>query len=344
MRTHRWAFLAASLAAAAPPAQAQDAVASFFASRQISLYIGSTPGGGYDSYARLVARHLGDHIPGKPTVIPVNMPGAGSNKLAYFIYAVAPKDGTAMGAIFPGAVMEPLIGDSKVQDDPTQLIYVGSANNERLLCVMRTDAPAQTFKDALTIETRLAASAEGGSSRDFPALLVNILGAKFKIVAGYPGSREMMLAIEQGEVHGECGLGWSSVQTAHPDWIPSGKVRVLVQESMEGHPEVNKLGAPLAVDFARTAEERQILEVMYSQEVFGRPYVVPPGVPADRVAALRAAFVATLTDKETLADAARMRLEVEAIPGQTVQDLIAKIYKTPPAIIARLKAGLIYKP
>jgi tripartite-type tricarboxylate transporter receptor subunit TctC len=342
MKSYFWGAALGVLATM--PAQAEDAVAQFFHGRQLNLYIGSTPGGGYDSYARLIARHLGEHIPGNPTVVPVNMPGAGSNKLAYFIYAVAPKDGTAMAAIFPGAVMEPLIGDSKVQDDPTQLIYVGSANNERLLCVMRTDAPAQSFKDALTIETRLAASAEGGSSRDFPALLVNVLGAKFKIVAGYPGSREMMLAIEQGEVHGECGLGWSSVQTAHPDWIPSGKVQVLVQESMEGHPEVNKLGAPLAVDFARTAEERQILEVMYSQEVFGRPYVLPPGVPADRVAALRAAFVATLTDKETLADAARMRLEVEAIPGQTVQDLIAKVYKTPPATIARLKAALIYKP
>ena len=195
----------------AAPVRAQDAVASFYAGRQVSLYIGSTPGGGYDSYARLIARHLGEHIPGHPTVVPVNMPGAGSNKLAYFIYAVAPKDGTAIGAIFPGAVMEPLIGDKKVADDPQQLVYLGSATREVNVCVVRADAAVKSFKDALTHEARLAASAEGGSTRDFALLLNSVLGTKFKLVLGYPGSREMMLAIERGEVEGQCGIAVSSL-------------------------------------------------------------------------------------------------------------------------------------
>ena len=338
------ALVAAALLGAAGPALAEDAVAQFYHGRQVNLYIGSTPGGGYDSYARLIARHLGEHIPGNPTIVPANMAGAGSNKLAFFIYSVAPKDGTAIGAIFPGAIMEPLIGDKKVEHDPQKFNYIGSANDEKLLCIIRSDAPVKTFKEALSKEVSLAASAAGGSSRDYPAVLDNVLGAKFRIVAGYPGSREMMLAIEQGEVQGECGLGWSSVQEAHPDWIPSGKIKVLVQESLTGHPDVNKLGAPLAGDFARNAEEHELLEVMYSQNVFGRPYVAPPGVPAERVAALRKAFIETLRDPATLADAKRVRLDVAPIEGGEVQKLVAKIYATPAPVIARLKQALVVKP
>jgi tripartite-type tricarboxylate transporter receptor subunit TctC len=333
----------AAISAMATPALAQDAVAQFYRGRQVNLYIGSTPGGGYDSYARLIARHLGEHIPGNPTIVPANMPGAGSNKLAYFLYAVAPKDGTAIGAIFPGAIMEPLIGDKKVEHDPQKLIYLGSANNERLLCIIRTDAPVKNFQEALSHEVSLAASAAGGSSRDYPALLNSVLGAKFRIVAGYPGSREMMLAIEQGEVQGECGLGWSSVEEAHPDWIPSGKIKVLVQESLEGHPDVNKLGAPKAIDFAKNAADRQVLETFYSQAIFGRPYAMPPGVPAERVTALRKAFIEALRDPATLADAKRMRLDVEPIEGKEVQDLVTKIYATPAPIIRRIKDGLVIK-
>ncbi len=339
MRARAWVFLAAALVAAAP-AQAQDAVASFFAGRQISLYIGSTPGGGYDSYARLVARHLGDHVPGKPSVLPVNMPGAGGNKLAYFIYAVAPKDGTAIGAIFPGAVMEPLIGDKKVAHDSSQLVYLGSANNEINVCLLRADAAVKSFKDVLGHEARLAASAEGGSTRDFPLLLDNLLGAKFKLVVGYPGSREMMLAIERGEVEGQCGIALSSLATAEPDWIPSGKVRILAQEALKGDPAMTEKGVPLTLDFATTADERQILEVMYSQEVFGRPYILPPGTPADRVAALRKAFWETMNDPALRADAARVRLEVDPIAGDDVQALVTKIFASPPQIIARLKQAL----
>jgi tripartite-type tricarboxylate transporter receptor subunit TctC len=335
--------LVALLAGGAPVAAADDA-AGFYAGKQINLYIGSTPGGGYDSYARLIARHLGDHIPGHPTIVPVNMPGAGSNKLAYYIYAVAPKDGTAIGEIFPGAIMEPLIGDKPVQQDPSKFGYVGSANNEVFLCVACSDAPVKTFKDVLTTEVRVAASAEGGSTRDFPLMLDTIIGAKFKIVVGYPGSREMMLAVEQGEVSGLCGIGVSSIAEAQPDWIPSGKVIPLAQEALKPDPSMTALHVPLTRDFARNDEERQVLELMYSQEVFGRPFVVPPGVPPERLSALRQAFGEAMRDPATLDDAKRMRLPVDPVAGNEVQTLVAKVYATPPHIVARLKQAIATLP
>jgi tripartite-type tricarboxylate transporter receptor subunit TctC len=330
--------------ALAPPALAEDDAARFYAGKQITLYIGSTPGGGYDSYARLLARHWGEHIPGHPSIVPVNMPGAGSNKLAYYIYAVAPKDGTAVGAIFPGAILEPLIGDKPVPFDPRQFGYVGSVNTEVFICTVQSDAPIKSFKEAFATEVRVAASAAGGSSRDFPLMLDNVLGTKFKVVAGYPGSREMMLAVEQGEVGGLCGVGVSSFAEAEPDWIPSGKVIPIAQEALKPDPDMQKRGVPLTLDFARTDEERQVLELMYSQEVFGRPYVVPPDVPPERLAALRQAFIATLRDPATIEDAGRMRLAIDPNPGEAVQAIIAKVFATPPRIVARLKQAIATAP
>jgi tripartite-type tricarboxylate transporter receptor subunit TctC len=332
------ALIAASAGAAA--AQSGDAVARFYAGKNLTFYIGSTPGGGYDSYARLVARHWGDHIPGHPTVVPVNMPGAGSNKLAAYIYSVAPKDGTAVGEIFPGAILEPLIGDKTVPHDPKKLVYIGSANNEVFVCFVRSDAPIKTFAQAFTTPVRLAASAAGGSTRDFPLMLDRMLGTKFDVVAGYPGSREMMLAVEQGEVAGACGIGVSSLDEAEPDWVPSGKVVVLAQEALKPNAEMAARHVPLTLDFAKTDEQRQVLSLMYSQEIFGRPFVAPPGTPPDRVAALRASFMATLKDPATLADAKRVRLYVDPSDGADVQALVAKAYATPPAIVDRLKQAI----
>ena len=202
---------------AASPAAAQDAVAQFYRGKQINLFVGSTPGGGYDTYARLLARRFGGYIPGNPTVVAQNMPGAGSNKLAGFMYSVAPKDGTAIGAIFSGAILQPLIGDTPTQHDPSKFIYLGNANNAVFICLARADAPAKTFRDTLGQELIIGASNEGGSTRDFPAMLNNVLGAKLRIVTGYAGSNEIMLAIERNEVAGACGVGWSSVAAQATD-------------------------------------------------------------------------------------------------------------------------------
>jgi tripartite-type tricarboxylate transporter receptor subunit TctC len=346
----RWSgfrgMLAASLLlalAASGAARAQDSVAQFYKGKQINLYVGSSAGGGYDTYARLLARRFSTYIPGNPTIVVQNMPGAGSNKLAAYIYSVAPKDGTAIGAIFSGAILQPLLGDP-VQHDPSKFIYLGNANNEAFLCIARTDAPAKTFQDTFSKELIIGASNEGGSTRDFPAMLDNLLGTRLRIVTGYPGSNEMMLALERNEVQGICGVGWSSVAPQRARLLDSGLAHVIVQLAATGHPEMTRMGVPLAIDFAKTDDDRRAMELVYSQLIFGRPFVLPPGVPADRVAALRRAFMAALEDKDAVAEAKGMQLDLEPLSGDAVQAEVAKAYGLPPRIIERAKQSLIYKP
>jgi tripartite-type tricarboxylate transporter receptor subunit TctC len=330
--------------AAVSPVRAQDAVAQFYKGKQINLYIGTSPGGGYDTYARLLARRFSSYIPGNPAIIPQNMPGAGSNKLASFMYSVAPKDGTAVGAIFSGAILQPLVGDTPTQHDPSKFIYLGNANNEVFVCFARADAPAKTFQDTFSKELIIGATNEGGSTRDFAAMLINVLGSKLRIVTGYAGSNEIMLAIERNEVQGLCGVGWSSIAAQHAQWLTNGFGKLIAQLATKGHPEMNKMGVPLAIDFANTEEDRKVMELIYSQLIFGRPYVLPPGTPPDRVAALRKAFMAALQDKDTLAEAKKMDLDLDALEGGAVQAEVAKAYSMPANIVERAKQALVIKP
>ena len=322
---------------------AQDAVEQFYKGKQINLYIGTSPGGGYDTYARLLARRFSNYIPGNPTIVPQNMPGAGSNKLGGFMYSVAPKDGTAIGAIFSGAILQPLIGDTPVQHDPSKFVYLGNANNEVFVCFARADAPVKTFQDTFSKELIIGATNEGGSTRDFAAMLINVLGSKLRIVTGYAGSNEIMLAIERNEVQGLCGVGWSSIAAQHPHWLANGFGMLIAQLATKGHPEMNRMGVPVAIDFAKTDEDRKVMELIYSQLTFGRPFVLPPGTPLDRVAALRKAFMATMQDKDTLADAKKMNLDLDALSGEEVQAEVAKAYGMPANIVERAKQALIYK-
>jgi tripartite-type tricarboxylate transporter receptor subunit TctC len=270
------------------------------------------------------------------------MPGAGSNKLAGYIYSVAPKDGTAIGAIFSGAIVQPLFGDP-VQHDPSKLIYLGTANIEVFLCLARTDAPVKAFQDALDKELILGSSNEGGSTRDFAAMLNNVLGTKFRLVTGYPGSNEIILAIERNEVQGACGIGWSSVAPQRARLLDSGRTRLIAQLASRGHREMNRMGIPVAIDFAKSDEDRKVMDLIYSQLVFGRPYILPPNVPADRVAALRKAFMDTFRDPEIIAEAARMQLDIDALSGDEVQAEVAKAFSTPRNIVDRARQAMIYK-
>jgi len=322
---------------------AQDAVEQFYKGKQINLYVGTSPGGGYDTYARLLARRFSSYIPGNPTIVPQNMPGAGSNKLGGFMYSVAPKDGTAIGAIFSGAILQPLIGDTPVQHDPSKFVYLGNANNEVFVCFARADAPVKTFQDTFSKELIIGATNEGGSTRDFAAMLINVLGSKLRIVTGYAGSNEIMLAIERNEVQGLCGVGWSSIAAQHPHWLANGFGMLIAQLATKGHPEMNRMGVPVAIDFAKTDEDRKVMELIYSQLTFGRPFVLPPGTPPDRAAALRKAFMATMQDKDTLADAKKMNLDLDALSGEEVQAEVAKAYGMPANIVERAKQALIYK-
>jgi tripartite-type tricarboxylate transporter receptor subunit TctC len=335
----------AALVLLCAPASAQDAVADFYRGKQVSIIVGSTAGGGYDAYARLISRHLSEHLPGSPEIVVQNMPGAGSAKAAGYVYSVAPPDGTVMAAVFPGVLLDPLIGDVKVQYDPSKLGVVGNANSDVYICFLRSDAPAETFQDAFSHEVILGASNAGGTTRDLPAMMNNILGTKFRVVSGYAGSKEITLAVERNEVHGACGLGWTGLPTMHPDWFAGKKLmRVVVQVDVKGHRDLNAIGVPLAAQFAKTAEDRQVIELIESQGVFGRPYILPPNVPPARVAALRQAFTETMNDPALKAEAETMQLDVDAMAGADLQALITKLYTLPPNVVARARQALIYRP
>jgi tripartite-type tricarboxylate transporter receptor subunit TctC len=324
-----------------PVAKAQNAVADFYKGKTVTIVIGSTPGGGYDTYARLIARHLGKYIPGNPAVVPSNMPGAGSNVAAAAVYNTLPKDGTQIGAIYASAMLEPLLGDaSRIRHDPSKLQTLGSASNEIYTCVVRNDAPIKTLFDARATEIILGATADGGSTVDFPAILNRFFGTKFKIVRGYAGSREVLLAMERGEVQGACGLTWSVLSTQFPTLFTDGRFRMLLQEDMTGIDELNARGIPAAGKLAEDGPARRALELFYAQNVLGRPYVMAPEVPADRVAALRGAFMQVLKDPELLADAKNMRVTINPQSGEQVQALMAKLYATPKDIVDVVRATI----
>ena len=325
------------------PLAAQDAVEQFYKGKQISVIVGSSSGGGYDTYARLLARHFGSAMPGNPTMVVQNMSGAGSNRAAGYIYSVAPKDGTAAAAIFPGAVLQPLLSDAPVSHDPNKLIYLGSANSDVYVCYVRSDAPVKTFKDVLTKELIIGASNPGATTYDLPLLLNSVLGTKFRIVTGYAGSREMTLALERGEVQGACGIGWTGIETMHPDWFAKDTIRVLVQLSTKGHDDLNKRGVPRAEELAQDEDDKKVIRLVFSQGIFGRPFVLPPGVPAERVAALRKAFVAAFNDKTLRAEADKMQLDVDPMSGDELQKLVADLYDTPPRLVERARQALTVK-
>ena len=268
------------------------------------------------------------------------MPGAGSNVAANFVFNAGPKDGTTIGVLYGGAPLEPLIGSTPVQHDPSKSQFIGSANDDVYVCVARKDAPAQKFEDLFDKEV-LAGAGVASSTSDFPAVLNAVLTTTFKLVLGYPGSREIALAADKNEVSSVCGLAWPSVSVTNPGWFgPNGTMRLLVQTHVKGHPDLNKEGIPNAMSFAKTEDQKTMLELFFAQEVFGRPYVVAPEVPKDRVQALRKAFLETLADPDLIAEARKANMEVNPVPGEDVQKLIAKVYAAPKELTAALKKAL----
>ncbi len=333
----------AVLASAAGTAQAQDQVANFYKGRTFTVVIGSSAGGGVDAYGRLIARHIGRFLPGNPNVVPQNMPGAGSVRAAGYIYSVAPKDGTQMAMVLAGAILNPLVSAGPRKYEPTKFSYVGNANYEWQVCVVRADAPVKSMADLFKTELIVGGTGPGSTITDYPLFLKNIVKAKIKFVGGYPGSREVALAIEKGELHGTCGLNWSSAIRLFRG-VPSSKdYRVILQEATRSNPELDKAGVPLVMSFIKSEQDRRLANVFYGQGAFNRVYIAPPGVPADRLAAMRKAFMTMLTDKDVVAEATKLKLDLNATPGAEIEDIVAKLYSTPPETVARMKEALVNK-
>ena len=301
-RTHRHlaaAALAVATALLTTPAQAADV----YAGKTIDFLVGGDVGGGYDIYARAVGRHLARFIPGNPTIVVKNQPGAGSGRAATYLYGVAPKDGSVIGAVFPGVIIGPLLDDrAQALFDPTKFQYLASADNATRVCISHARSSIKRFEDTLTHKAIMGASAAGGSTRDYINLIKRATGAMLELVAGYKGSADIFLAMERGEVDGMCGLDWSSLKSERPDRVRDKTVNILVQTNLEPQGELAKLGVPQIWPFIRNADDKQAAELIISQQVLGRPYLAPPGVAAGPLRILRAAFAATLQDKDFLAD------------------------------------------
>jgi hypothetical protein len=272
------------------------------------------------------------------------MPGTSGHAAAAYIYNQAAKDGTAIGAVLPETITEPLwFGMGKVQHDPQKFIYLGSANSESYNCFLRSDAPIKTMHDALARDVALGATADRGPTRDGPALLNNLIGSRFRVAAKYRETRDILTAIEKSEVDGVCGMSFSSMTAQRPDWIPKGVVHILVQENIKGTPLATKMGAPLATQYAQSGADREVMALAYAQQAFGRPYILPPETPADRAAALRQAFLDTLRDKAMLAEARAARIEINPLSGADVEALVGTLYATPAPLVERVRDALTSK-
>ena len=319
---------------AAAPVSAAD----YYTGKKVDFVIGSDAGGGYDVYARNIGKHLGRFLPGNPNVIPRNMPGAGSGTAAASLFRLSAKDGTVIGALFPGVIVGPLL-DDRPQNlfDPNKFEYLATADSGTRVCITGPMSKVQTFEDAQKQKTVIGASAAGGSTRDYAAFHKNAAGAQFDIVSGYKGTADILLAIERGEVDGLCGLDWTSLKSQRPTWLEQKTVNILVQDGIETEHELDALGVPPIWKFITKDTDKAPVELIVSQQVFGRPYVAPPGVPSEQVKMLRDAFEAVMKDEAFLADAKQGRLDISPLRGEKVQEVVAKLYAAPKEVVQRAK-------
>lgn len=324
-------FIAFAAALASTGAAGQEL---FFKGKEINLIIGVPPGGGYDLYARLLARHWGKHIPGNPVVVPRNMDGAGAKIAANHIYNVAPKDGLHIAAVVNGMPFEPLFEDRKFQFDPVKFSWIGNINKEVNLLVFWHQAPVETMKDVIEKELIVAASSGAGSSNTLPRILNELIGTKLKVVAGYKSSAEGFLSMERGETHGR-GMYWSSLMAAQMDLYKAGKLRIVLQVGLSKHPDLPNV--PFVLDYARTPEDRKLMELLFASLTIGRPVLAPPGMPPDRLATLRRAFDAALADPALKAEADKQRMEVVPMTGEEVEKVIVDQYASSPTLVARAR-------
>ena len=332
-------FAATALALLSMPAVAQTPE-QFYAGKSIELVIGYPPAGSNDVYSRVLARHLGKHIPGKPNVIVKNMPGAGSFKALAYHASVAEKDGTVIGLGAPTAALDEKLGTEGVRFKTADFNYIGRLDSLINIVFMWHTSPVKTVADAQRIESTLSGTGVGSTVSIYPTVMNNVLGTKFKLIMGYKGSADAQLAVERGEVEGH-STSWTAVKVGHPDWRPSKKISILVQFSLKKHPELPDV--PTVVELARNDEERAILRAVMSASEVGVAYFTTPGVPKDRVAALRRAFDATMKDPEFLADAQKTKITVNPMTGDELQDLVAEIGDLKPALLEKVRAAYVMK-
>ena len=327
--TLRQAFAAALLVLSAGSSAAQQ---EMFAGKTITIYVGYTAGGSYDLYGRLAARHLGAHLPGHPAVVVQNMPGAGSLKAANYLYEVAPRDGTALGVVVESTALEQALANPAAQYDAAKFTYVGRLATSNNVFMMWHSAKVQSLEDAKRAAALLAGTGPGSIAETIPRLTNALIGTRFKLISGYPASTEAMLAMERGEVDGSSS-SWAAVKVGKQDWLKDRKIRIILQTTPERSPELPD--APSLGEIGSSPEDRQVFALYASGSAIGRSLIAPPGLAAERLAALRAGFDAMVKDADFLADVRKLDVELDPLPGAAVAQLIERTLSVPAAVRER---------
>lgn len=327
-----------SLAAVAPAHAQQDTVASFYNRKQILLFVGSPPGAGYDIYARVVARFLGKYIPGNPTIIVQNQPGASSLTMTNSLYNIQPRDGTVIGEAINGMPTAPLLEPTGARFDPNKFNWLGSADSEVQISYVWHTAPVQSYSDLLKKELMVGAGQPGGTTMDFPLIGNAVLGTKFKVISGYKGTTDISKAMEAGEVQGIGATAYADLEETHADWLAQKKVKIILQWGFDKLPSLADV--PSVLDLAKDDVGREMLRLTLARLQYSKPFFAPPGVPPERMAALRHAFTMTMKDPDFLAAAAKAKMEIAPVSAEKVAALVAEVSATPPDVVARVRAAL----
>src|SRR5436190_523328 len=334
MRTSLFA-VAALMSGFAAPAAAQESVGQFYQGKTIRMIVGIAAGSGYDINARALAHHLSEHIPGKPTIVVQNQPGAGSITMTNQLYNAGPFDGTVIGAAFGGMPTAPLLTPEGVKFDPAKLNWLGSTNRETHVTYLWNTTPINNFDDLTKRETVVGAQAPGTTQYDFPIMANAIFGTKFKIVKGYGGTPQIHLAMERGEIEGNGASAFTTLRALNGDWVKEKKVKIIAQWALRPNPELP--GVPSVLDLAKNDKDKAALLLVLSRLDFGRPFFLPPNVPADRVEALRKAFDDTMKDPAFLAEAEKFKLDIDPLGGKQVSDLVVQVLATPKDVVDRVR-------
>ena len=306
-------------------------VEDFYKGRNVTLVIGYSVGGGYDAYARLLGRYFGKHIPGNPAIIPEQMTGAGSLRSANFIYSVAAKDGSVFGTFSRSMGISPLV--DKAEFDSRKFTWLGSVTDDNTICVTWNTSPIKNWDDFLNKPSKFGGEGAGSDPDIWTLLYKNVFGAKAQLVSGYPGTNDTVLAMERGEIDGLCGISWSTIKSRHPEWLTSHSVNIIVQAALKKEPEISSV--PLAAELTKTPEQLQIIKLLLVSQAMARPFAAPPDIPADRKAALLAAFDATMKDADFLAEAQKLNFDVRPVSATAIDAMLAEVYQTPKDVIAR---------
>jgi tripartite-type tricarboxylate transporter receptor subunit TctC len=333
---HGAGFVLAGSLALSGPASAQ---ADFYKGKTIELIISTGVGGGLDTNARMVARHLSKHIPGNPTIVAKNMPGAGHVRAANYIYNNAPKDGTTIGTLIAAFVMAQLLNRTDaIQFDAAKMQWLASTSASNSTVYVNSNTGVKTVEDAKKKPILMGGTGAGSYTTLYPIVMNHVLGTQFKIVSGYNSTAEIGLAMERGEVQGRAGNNFNSLKSENPELLRDNKIAIIAQVGLERDPEFKSV--PLLIDFAKNEEERKILTLFSADVVIGRPFLTAPGVPAERVEILRKAFEALTKDPDFLKDSAQANLDVQLVEGARIQKIVEDLVNTPPDIVAKAKIAM----